>query len=138
VNTRVRKGNCSLYKNTLYADAGTDIACKLHSSTYCCNGHSEINRKMEISTLCTITTPQNFMLKFGTRDYVRHMTPIQILCQIGSAGVSSYKYVKYDTFVAFCTVHTFFDPLHKSNHGTGATRSMAQTTCLSKEVPFGG
>jgi len=30
---------------------------------------------MEISTPCRITTPQNFILKFGTRDYVWDMTP---------------------------------------------------------------
>jgi len=29
---------------------------------------------MEISTHCRIAIPQNFILKFGTRDYVRDIT----------------------------------------------------------------
>jgi len=42
------------------------------SALHCCNGHSKINR---ISTPRRITTPQNFILKFGTRDYVSDITP---------------------------------------------------------------
>jgi len=52
------------------------------------NGHSKINKKIDISTFCRIATPQNFILKFGTRDYVGDITHMQILEQIGSAGVS--------------------------------------------------
>jgi len=48
----------------------TSSAVALH----CCTSHLKINRKMEISTPCIIATPQNFILKFGTRDYVREMT----------------------------------------------------------------
>jgi len=42
---------------------------------------------MEISTPCRIATPQNLILKFDTRDYVWDMTRMQIMGQIGSAGV---------------------------------------------------
>jgi len=74
---------------------------------------------MEISTPCRIATPQNFILKFGTRDYVRYMTHMQILGQIGLAGVLP-KYVKYNTSVTFYTILTFFpSPIHRSNRGTG-------------------
>jgi len=38
---------------------------------HCCNGHSKINIKIEISTPCRVATPQNFILKSGTRDSVR-------------------------------------------------------------------
>jgi len=30
---------------------------------------------MEISIHCRIATPQNFILKFGTRDYIWDLTP---------------------------------------------------------------
>jgi len=54
---------------------------------HCCNvGHSKINRK--ISTPCRITSPQNFILKYGKRDYIGDKPHMQILGQIGSAGGS--------------------------------------------------
>ena len=48
----------------------TGSAVALH----CCKAHSKINRKMESSTPCTIVTPENFILKLGTRDYVKEVT----------------------------------------------------------------
>jgi len=39
----------------------------------CRNGHSEVNRKVEISTPCRITISQNFILKFGKCDYAWNM-----------------------------------------------------------------
>jgi len=94
----------------------TGSAVALH----CFNGHSKISGKMEISTPCRIATPQDFILKFGTRDYVRDMTSrahLQILGQIGSAGVLP-KYVKYDTFV------TFDCPYFFSSLSTGQTAAL--------------
>ena len=44
----------------------TGSAVALH----CCKAHSKINRKMESSTPCKIVTPENFILKLGTRNYV--------------------------------------------------------------------
>jgi len=41
---------------------------------HCCNGHSNINKKLEISTPCRIATPQNFIPKFSTQDYVGDIT----------------------------------------------------------------
>ena len=41
---------------------------------HCCKAHSKINRKMEISTPCKILTPENFILKLGTRDYIENLT----------------------------------------------------------------
>jgi len=76
---------------------------------------------MEISTPCRIATPQNVILKFDTRDYVRDMTHMQILGRSVWLRVLP-NYVKYNTFVTFYTVLTvfFLDPLHRSNHGSGA------------------
>jgi len=48
----------------------TGSAVALH----CCKAHSEISRKMENSTPCKIVTPENFILKLGTRDYVDKIT----------------------------------------------------------------
>ena len=39
-----------------------------------CKAHSKIDRKMESSTPCKIVTPENFILKRGTRDYVEDVT----------------------------------------------------------------
>jgi len=36
----------------------------------CCKAHSKINRKMESSSPCKIVTPESFILKLGTREYV--------------------------------------------------------------------
>jgi len=41
---------------------------------HCSKAHSKINRKMENSTPCKIVTPENFILKLGTRDYVENIT----------------------------------------------------------------
>ena len=51
-------------------DLITGSAVALH----CCKAHSKINRKMEISTPCKILTPENFILKLGTRDYIENVT----------------------------------------------------------------
>jgi len=52
----------------------TGSAVELH----CCKAHSKINRKMENSTPCIIATPENFILKLGTRDYVEDITYYKI------------------------------------------------------------
>jgi len=41
---------------------------------HCCKAHSNINRKMEISTPFKIVTPKNFILKLDTRDHVQAVT----------------------------------------------------------------
>jgi len=76
---------------------------------------------MEISIPCKISTLQNFIQTFGTLDYVGDITPyMQILGQIGSAGVL-FKYMNYNTCVTFFILSLpFLDPLYRSNHGTGA------------------
>jgi len=48
----------------------TGSAVALH----CCKAHSKSIRKMENSTPCKIVTPENFILKLGTRDYVENIT----------------------------------------------------------------
>jgi len=48
----------------------TGSALALH----CCKAHSKINRKMENSTPCKIVTPEIFILKLGTPDYVENIT----------------------------------------------------------------
>ena len=40
------------------------------------------------STTCKIVTPENFILKLCTRDYVGEMTSTQILVSIGAVGAS--------------------------------------------------
>ena len=52
-----------------YAITGSEVA--LH----CCKAHSKINGKMENSTPCKIVTPENFILKCGTRDYTSRTSP---------------------------------------------------------------
>ena len=49
---------------------GRGSALALH----CCKAHSNINRKMENLTPCKMATPENFILKLGTRDYVDEVT----------------------------------------------------------------
>ena len=44
----------------------TGSAVALH----CCKAHSKSIGKMENLTPCKIVTPENFILKLGTRDYV--------------------------------------------------------------------
>ena len=39
-----------------------------------CNAHSKVNRKTENSTPYIIVTPENYILKLGTRDYVENIT----------------------------------------------------------------
>ena len=41
---------------------------------HCCKAHSKSIGKMENSTSCKIVTPENLMLKPGTRDYVENVT----------------------------------------------------------------
>jgi len=48
----------------------TGSAVALH----CCKAHSKISRKMESLAPCKIVTPENFILKLGTRDYVEEVT----------------------------------------------------------------
>ena len=48
----------------------TGSAVALH----CCKAHSKSIGKMENSTPCKIVTPENFILKLGTRDYVENIT----------------------------------------------------------------
>ena len=48
----------------------TGSAVALH----CCKAHSKLIGKMENSTPCKIVTPENFILKLGTRDYVENIT----------------------------------------------------------------
>jgi len=41
---------------------------------HCCKAHTQINRKRGNSTSCKIVTPENFILKLCTRDYVGDVT----------------------------------------------------------------
>jgi len=75
----------------------------------CCNGHSKINRKIEISTPYKIATPLNYILKLGTRDYVWDISP--------------YANSEKDQFGG-----GFSSPQVKPRHWR--TRLMAQTTCF--------
>jgi len=62
----------------------TGSAVALH----CCKAHSNrpINRKMENSTPCKMVTPENFILKLGTRDYVEEITYYTIFDVDRSSG----------------------------------------------------
>ena len=53
-----------------FGNAITGSAVALH----CCRAHSKINRKMENSTPYKMITPEDFILKLGTRDYVDKVT----------------------------------------------------------------
>jgi len=41
---------------------------------YCCKAHAKISRKMRIRPPCIIVTPENFILKLSTHNYVREIT----------------------------------------------------------------
>ena len=72
-----------------------------------CKTHLKINRKMENSTPCKIVTPENFILKLGTRDYVEDVTyTTQFLMQIALEGLlpEQVKYNPFVTFVLSCTL----------------------------------
>jgi len=61
---------CDLEKSLSFDKTITGSTVALH----CCKAHSKINRKMENSTPCKIVTPENFILKLGTRDCVEDIT----------------------------------------------------------------
>jgi len=81
---------------------------------------------MEISTPCRIATPQNFILKFGKRDYVRDITPYKNFLGRSVWQKVFPKYVKYNTFVTF---NDFFSIL-----STGQTAALAHTLNRSNDV----
>ena len=66
---------------------------------HCCKAHSQINRKMENLTPCKIVTPENFILKLDTRDYVEDVT-------------------YYTIFVTFFPVLSFSSSSHVSSNRT--------------------
>ena len=52
-----------------------------------CKAHTNINRKMETSTPCKTVTPENFILKLGTLDYVEDVTYTTIFDVDRSSGL---------------------------------------------------
>ena len=59
-----------MYPPTFVRLGITGSAVALH----CCKAHSKSIEKMENSTPCKTVTPENLILKLGTRDYVENMT----------------------------------------------------------------
>ena len=84
----------------------TGSAVALH----CCKAHSEINRKMENSTPCKIVTPENFILKLGTHDYVDKVTYYTIFdVDRFSGGFSPNRWnITFFAFFLSCPVLSFF------------------------------
>jgi len=77
-----------------------------------------IQKFIEILTPCIIATPQNYILKFGTHDFVGNIIKHANFGQIGSAG-GSPQMREILTHVTIYTVLTFFlDHLHRLNRGT--------------------
>ena len=70
----------------IYVITGSAVA--LH----CCKGHSKINRKMENSTPCKMVTPESYILKLGTRDYVV-MSCMRVCRKQALSRVKYYYYV---------------------------------------------
>jgi len=66
---------------------GRHITCSA-VALQCCKAHSKINRKIENLIPCKIVTPENFILKLGTNDYVENITYKQIFMYIASVGAS--------------------------------------------------
>jgi len=83
---------------------------------------------MGISTLCSIETPPNFILKLAHVITSGTSPRMQILGQIGSAGVLP-KYVRYETFVTSLTVLIFFSIL-----STGQITALVHTLNGSNDV----
>jgi len=69
-----RKAQNLLEESVKDSCSGSDTITGSAVALHCCKAHSKINRKMESSTPCKIVTPENFTLKFGTRDYVEEVT----------------------------------------------------------------
>jgi len=59
-----------IFGGMIYVDPITGSAVALH----CCKAHSKSIAKMKNSTPCKTVTPENFILKLGTRDYVEKIT----------------------------------------------------------------
>jgi len=57
-----------------FTDYSANVITGSAVGLYCCKAHSKINSKMENLTPCKIVTPENFILKLGTRDYVNNIT----------------------------------------------------------------
>jgi len=72
MNVRITPLHISLlyFEGCMHILLITGSAVALH----CCKAHSKINRKMENLTACKIVTPENFILKLGTRHYVEDVT----------------------------------------------------------------
>jgi len=83
---------------------------------------------MEISTPYRMATHQNFIPKFGTRNYVQDMT---VHANFWADRGAIPKYVKYNTFVTFysyCPYLSRSSPQVKLWHLR--THLIAQTTCF--------
>ena len=96
----------------------TGSAVALH----CCKAHSKIKKKIENSTPCKIVTPENFILKLGTRDYVENITHALTHHQRFSGGFSTNRWNKLQPFCDFFPVLScpvvFFVPTPSSNRAT--------------------
>jgi len=69
INDRLSQFATALWTLTIYQCYTIANVDPWSQALHCCKAHSEINRKMENSTPCKIVTPENFILKLGTRDY---------------------------------------------------------------------
>ena len=108
--------------------------CRIRMSSavalHCCKVHSTINRKMENSTPCKIVTPENFILKLGTRDYVENITsPIkQIFMYIASVGACPQIYM-----YLICQMQTDNATTKQHSQWQDSKAQHALTTALDKK-----
>jgi len=111
---------------------------------HCCKAHSNINRKMGISTSCKIVTPKNFNLKLCTHDYVGEAThQANVGSNRYSRGFSPYRR-NITTLWLFLLTVLSCPVLFFSGTRPGRTAEPIFTLYGSndvfprKEVPFGG
>jgi len=121
-------------------------ACEYVSQAlHCCKAHSKLIGKMENSTPCKIVTPENFILKLGTRDYVENVTHYtNFRVHRFSKGFSTNRWNMtllwlFSCPVLSCPVLSFFSRSHAQHEPLDRfSRFMAQMTWFrTRMVLFG-
>ena len=114
----------------------TGSAVALH----CCKAHSKSIGKMENSTPCKIVTPENFILKLGTRDYITNITHYtNFHVHRFSGGFSTNRWNITLLWIFSCPVLSFFSRSHAQLEPRDRfSRFMAQMTWFSPRMFFSG
>jgi len=110
---------------------------------HCCKAHSKSIGKMDNLTPCKIVTPENFILKLGTRDYVEniiHHTNFHLHRFSGNFSTNRWNITLLWLFschvlscpVLFSRSHAHLEPRYR------CSRFMAQMTWFSPRMVLFG